>query len=315
MKYSVLGNTGIEVSRLCFGALTIGPLQKHLPLNEGIEVLEYAIDCGVNFVDTADLYDTYPYIRGVIKKKPDLVVSTKSYAYNVETAEKTLNRALKGIDRDYVDLFLLHEQEGPYTLKGHREALEYFIKEKQRGKIRAVGISTHHIAAVEAASSMNEIDIIFPILNYRGLGIVDGSRTQMERAIEKAYKNGKGIYLMKPLGGGHLIGSYHKAMNYILDFQYTHSIAIGMQRKEEVKANIDFFNNRNIDGELEHLLENVNRKLIIQDWCQGCGKCVDRCTQGALYLADDGRAHVNNDICILCGYCGAECPEMAIKII
>ena len=111
-------------------------------------------------------------------------------------------------------------------------------------------------------------------MNYRGLGIVDGSRTQMERAIEKAYKNGKGIYLMKPLGGGHLIGSYHKAMNYILDFQYTHSIAIGMQRKEEVKANIDFFNNRNIDGELEHLLENVNRKLIIQDWCQGCGKCV-----------------------------------------
>ena len=42
MKYSVLGNTGIEVSRLCFGALTIGPF-KHLPLNEGIEVLEYAM--------------------------------------------------------------------------------------------------------------------------------------------------------------------------------------------------------------------------------------------------------------------------------
>ena len=63
MEYSVLGNTGIEVSKLCFGALTIGPLQKHLSLSKGIDILEYAIDCGINFIDTADLYDTYSYIK------------------------------------------------------------------------------------------------------------------------------------------------------------------------------------------------------------------------------------------------------------
>ena len=200
----------------------------------------------------------------------------------------------------------MHEQESQYTLKGHREALEYFIEQKQKGKIRAVGISTHHVAAVKAASSMDEIDIIFPILNYKGLGIVDGTRTQMEMAVKTAYENGKGIYLMKPLGGGHLIRQYKEAMNYVLDFPYTHSIAIGMQRKEEIDANIEFFNDRSIDKNIEHILENINRQLIIQDWCLGCGKCVERCTQGALIIGDDKKAHVDEDMCILCGYCGSE---------
>ena len=94
MEYSVLGNTEIKVSRLCFGALTIGPLQKKLPLEEGVEVLKYAIEHGINFVDTADLYDTYPYIKEVIKEYPDLVVGTKSYAYD-ENCQRNSRTALE----------------------------------------------------------------------------------------------------------------------------------------------------------------------------------------------------------------------------
>src|SRR5690554_6351355 len=112
MEYRTIDNAGISVSRICFGALTIGPLQGNVPVKEGCHVLNHAIDCGINFVDTADLYETYPYIKDAIKLKPDLIVSTKSYAYDKKTAQETLDRALKGIGRDYVDFFLLHEQEG-----------------------------------------------------------------------------------------------------------------------------------------------------------------------------------------------------------
>ena len=62
MEYRLLGQTGMKVSRLCFGALTIGPLQAKLPLGEGVAVIRAALAAGVNFIDTAQLYGTYPYI-------------------------------------------------------------------------------------------------------------------------------------------------------------------------------------------------------------------------------------------------------------
>lgn len=55
MQYNKLGKTGITVSRLCFGSLTISPLQRDMTLHEGVMVIDKAIELGVNFIDTADL--------------------------------------------------------------------------------------------------------------------------------------------------------------------------------------------------------------------------------------------------------------------
>jgi len=315
MQYVDLGNTGVRVSRLCFGTLTIGPLQKNLPLYAGVEILERAVELGVNFVDTADLYGTYPYIKEIIKTHPDLVVASKSYAYDTKTAQETLNRCLRGIGRDYVDFFLLHEQEGPLTIKGHWEALEFFVKCKEKGIIRGLGLSTHYVAAVEAAANISEIDVIHPILNYRGFGIVDGDLRAMEAAVRKAYKAGKGIYAMKPLGGGHLISQFQAAFDYILNFPYVHSIAVGMQRVEEVEANVKIFKDEPLPRSLVQALGEYKRHLFIKDWCQGCGECIKRCGQNALILNKEGKVTVDSDRCILCGYCGSACKELAIKII
>src|SRR5690554_2381398 len=146
MEYRVLGDTGIKVSRLCFGSLTISPLQANLSLKDGIDVILEAVDRGVNFIDTAELYDNYDYIKGVLKYKKDLIICSKSYAYDKKTAEKSLDLCLKGIGRDYVDIFMIHEQESELTLKGHYPAIEYFLRQKELGKVRAVGISTHTVA-------------------------------------------------------------------------------------------------------------------------------------------------------------------------
>jgi aryl-alcohol dehydrogenase-like predicted oxidoreductase len=315
MKYNSLGNTGIRVSQLCFGSLTIGPLQKSLPLDEGVGLIKRAAQKGVNFIDTADLYGTYPYIKEALKEYPDMVVSSKSYAYDTKTARETLNRALRGIGRDYIDIFLLHEQEGPLTLKGHWEAIEYLSKCKKEGLIRGIGISTHHVAGVKAAAVTPEIDVIHPIINYRGVGIVDGDLEEMEQAIKLAWHNGKGIYAMKSLGGGHLIQNLQAAFDYILKFPYLHSIAVGMQRMEEIDVNVHIFDGKIPDQEqLDHLM-NYKRSIHIQDWCIGCGSCVRRCRYQALSIDENGKAKVRVDNCILCGYCGSVCKELAIKVI
>ena len=129
-----LGASGLTVSRLCFGTLTMSPLQMDMPAEQGAELLLYAYARGVRFLDTADLYGTYPHIRRALVDAPDYVVSTKAYCYDKKTASEALERAFRGLDREYVDLFMLHEQESLYTLRGHQEALDYLCEQKALGR-------------------------------------------------------------------------------------------------------------------------------------------------------------------------------------
>jgi len=315
MFYRILGDTGIKVSRLCFGALTIGPLQANLPLEQGTAVIRWALDQGVNFIDTAELYQTYPYIRKAIRsKKNNVVICSKCYAHTREGMKESLKAALKGIDRDYIDIFMLHEQESLLTLKGHWEALEYLLEAKDRGLVRAVGISTHHVAAVEAAADMPEIEVIHPIINMAGVGIADGGVEEMLSAIRRAYRAGKGIYGMKALGGGNLLPRSQEALNFVLGLPELASVAVGMQNFAEVDYNIRFFGQSEIPEELKTQVARQARRLHIEEWCQGCGACVEKCGAGALRLVGD-KARVKSELCRLCGYCGAVCPLFAIKVI
>ncbi len=314
MKYCMLGNTGLEVSRLCFGGLVIGPLQANLSVDAGAEVVARALEMGVNFIDTAELYGTYEHIREAVRrsgKKP--VIATKSYAYDTKGARESLEKARRELDTDIIDIFLLHEQESRWTLKGHSEALEYYLKEKERGIIKAVGVSTHNVEVVEVAGEMPEVDVIHPIINKSGIGIGDGTINEMLEAVRKAFHNGKGIYGMKPLGGGNLLNSYKECMDFVLEIPFVNSIAVGMQSVEEVIMNIAVFNGEEVPEEIVDAVKQKKKGLHIDYWCEGCGKCVERCRQKALKILDN-RALVDKEKCVLCGYCAGACPVFAIKI-
>ncbi len=316
MEYRFLGNTGLKVSRLCFGGLTVGPLQANLSKEAGGEIIAEAFSRGVNFIDTAELYETYKHIKKAldIYGKKDIVISSKSYAYDEETAKKSLDKALKDMSIDKIQIFLLHEQESEFTLKGHYKALEYYLKMKEQGIIKAVGISTHTVRAVEVAGNMKEIDIIHPIINKEGIGIQDGSRVDMLKAIQKAHDNGKGIYGMKPIGGGNLIDRAEESLEYAISQECLDSIAVGMQSIEEVIYNTLKFSNKTIPDEIKNSISSKNRKLLIDFWCQRCGNCVSSCKHGALNLQKEGIV-VDKEKCVLCGYCSRYCPEFCIKII
>lgn len=315
MQYVKLGQTNIEVSRMCFGGLIIGPLQANLSKEEGARVILSAFERGVNFIDTAELYGTYPHIREALKHwHKDVVISSKCYAYTREGAIESIERARKELDRDVIDIFMMHEQVSALTLKGHREAYEYYLEAKEKGILRAVGVSTHNIEVVEAAADMDDIDVIHPLVNKSGIGIGDGSISDMLKAVEKAYNAGKGIYSMKPLGGGNLLGSYEESMKFVLDLPFVHSVAVGMQSVDEVEMNISVFNGEPVEERVRESLASRRRSLHIDYWCEGCGKCVERCKQKALAIID-GKATVTPDKCTLCSYCASVCPEFAIKVM
>ncbi|MBM7868129.1 aldo/keto reductase [Heliomicrobium gestii] len=289
-----LGRSGLEVSRLCFGSLTIGPLQGSLPLDRGAALLRQAFSSGVTFVDTAQIYGTYPYIREALRgyhrdggDVDDVVIATKSYAYSAEGMQDALEEARRELDRDVIDIFLLHEQESEHTLRGHREAFEYLLEAKARGWVRAVGLSTHAVAAVRAAAAMDDVDVIHPLINMEGIGILDGTAAEMLAAIAEAHRAGKGIYGMKVLGGGNLHAKAPEALAWALAQPHLDAIAIGMQSERELEVNLRLFAGKAVSEENWREVQGRGRRLLIEDWCTGCGRCVPACPQGALRVVEE----------------------------
>lgn len=314
MQYVQLGSSGLKVSRLCFGTLTMSPLQKDISPAEGARLLVHAYERGINFLDTADLYQTYPHIRLALKDAAGYVISTKAYCYDRETAQAALERAFRGLGRDYVDLFMLHEQESLYTLRGHEEALVFLERQRELGHIGAVGVSTHYSGCVRACTRFPMIQVIHPIINVEGIGIQDGTRADMEAAIALAREHGIGIFAMKPLGGGHLIASNREALQYALNSDLLDSIAIGMQSIEEIDANIAMEAQAQQAQGLLAQLRHRKRHVMVHDYCEGCGRCAERCRQKAISIVN-GRAMVDDEKCVFCGYCARVCPQFCIKVV
>jgi aryl-alcohol dehydrogenase-like predicted oxidoreductase len=176
MNYKNLGNTDLKVSTICLGTMTWGEQNTQ---NEAFEQMDFALDQGVNFWDTAELYavpprkETYGYTEEIIgnwfektKKRDEVILATKvagparDYLRNGENSfvgtnlETALNNSLKRLKTDYVDLYQLHWPERKVNNFGrlgyvHQEndwnqfedVLEELNKYIDQGKIRHIGLS------------------------------------------------------------------------------------------------------------------------------------------------------------------------------
>ncbi len=313
MRAVKLGFRGPMVSEVCFGSLAISPLQGRVTESEGQAVLEYAIERGVNWVDTAEIYANYAQLKPVLARHPDVRVVSKSYAVTGEQMRRSLEMARQGLQRDVLDFFLLHEQESALTLRGHREAWEELLRAKETGMVRWVGISTHAVAGVRAGALQPGLDVMHPIINRQGIGIIDGTLEEMLEAIAFAQELGIGLYAMKVFGGGHLGHSPQEALDFVRAIPGVQAMALGMSSQAEVDYNLRFLAGQKIPEVLARAVQHRERKLVVAEWCQGCGKCLEVCPQGALYLEE--QAKVNAEACVLCGYCGRVCPHFCLKIV
>jgi aryl-alcohol dehydrogenase-like predicted oxidoreductase len=115
MQRVILGNTGIEVSKLCIGTGTLGwgggsNQTRKLGLNGLADLLVYAYEQGIAFIDTADQYGSHPHIREALKRIPreKVVITTKTTARNAKRMKSDLDRFRKELGTDYLDIVLLH---------------------------------------------------------------------------------------------------------------------------------------------------------------------------------------------------------------
>lgn len=313
MQRRQLGTNGPWVSRLCFGALTVSPIQLNMESRAAGALIDYAFARGINCLDTAEFYQSYAqYRQARAAQAGGMLFITKCHAYDRAGAQESLHQALSQTGLARIDVMMLHEQESEWTLRGHAEALAYFHEQKAQGRIGQVGISTHFVACARAAARWPGIDVIEAICNEEGIGVADGTQLQMNEALRLAHQNGKGVIAMKALAGGHFRNRSERALQYALQLPFVDTVALGMQSREEVDYNLSLLAGTP-DLAAKAQIETQPRTLHIADWCEGCGACERRCQNRAIRVVD-GRAQVDAARCVLCGYCARACKEFCIKV-
>ena len=314
MKQTILGNTGIKVSRAGFGVLPMGPSQLALPVEEGAAVLRYALERGFNFVDTAQYYRTYPYIRKALEGGDfkDVVLCSKSLCNDYEGMVEAIAEAEQELGRP-ADIFLMHEVRSG-QLEERAGAWQALVDAKSRGLVRAIGLSTHHVDITRAAADIKDLDVVFPLINYAGLGIRKGNqfatREEMLEAIHACRKAGKGVFSMKAFGGGSLTANYQQALDFIFAQPDIDSVMIGFGKTSEVDDLLAY-----LEGKMpaDYNPDVSKKKVYInQEDCEGCGSCKAACPAGAIYWGENGLAQVDHDKCLTCGYCSPVCPVRAV---
>ena len=160
MRFRRLGSSGILVSPICLGTMTFGS-----PVNEkdAIKLTHAAIDLGINFIDTANVYEGYSRVLGspggvaeeilgkaLRGRRNEVILATKVGSPNgpgpqdvgnsVTTILNALEASLKRLATDYVDLYIVHWPDEHTPLETTLSAMETLYRQ---GKIRAFGVSNH----------------------------------------------------------------------------------------------------------------------------------------------------------------------------
>lgn len=315
MQQKILGDTGLKVTEFCLGVLPMGPMQANLPPETCAAIIRQAVEWGVNFIDTAEVYRTQSYIGQALKGfSAPVTIATKSHAETYDLMARAVEKALNELQRDRIEIFHLHAARvNPDVFQVRAGALKFLHEMKDQKVISAVGISTHDVRIARLAAEREEIDVVFPIINIVGMGILNGSIEGMIEAINFAASRGKGVYAMKALAGGLLLDRMEESINWVRAIEGIHAVSVGVVSQAELIINLKLFGVSGLP-EAEVISQKSKKLLLLSRFCKGCGTCIDACPNHALSMAEN-KAVVDHDKCLLCGYCTPHCPEFAIRFI
>jgi aryl-alcohol dehydrogenase-like predicted oxidoreductase len=234
----VLGNTGIRTSRLAMGTGTVGSghhsNQTALGLKGLSDLLLNGYDHGLRFFDSADAYGSHPHVAEALKHVPrdKVTVLTKTWARDPKSAREDLDRFRRELGIDYIDVCLMHcLTEGDWTER-YKGVMEVLSEAKQKGVIRAHGVSCHSIEALRAAAKSPWVEVDLARINPIG-SHMDASPQEVVSVLREMKSAGKAVIGMKILGQGDLRGRVDDALRYALSLGVLDAFTIGAESKSE----------------------------------------------------------------------------------
>ena len=297
----------------------MAPLQRNMNPSEGGKIIAAAIKRGIRWIDTAQMYGSYPHvIKGIHISninRDELIISTKSTVKSYQDMKLAIEEALNELQTEYIDIFLLHAVRSYNDYIEREGALQALIEAKNKGIVYFIGASTHTIACARAISNEKDLSWYHLIINHKGIGLTDGTIEEQQEIMNLIKKRGAGIYAMKPLGGGYLKKEAIHSLNWVKNHPDVDAVAVGMTSLEEIEMNCNLFEGIETSAEIVEKLKNIEKKLFVfQPLCNGCGSCAKTCEQKAINVIN-GKAMVTVEKCIICGYCIPSCPKFALRII
>src|SRR5690606_9216561 len=170
-----LGSTGIKISRLAMGSGTHGSNgasdQTRLGLTQFASLLVQSYEQGITFWETADQYGAHAHLNSALSQvgRQNVVVLTKTHAATAAEMEADLQRFLRGLGTDYIDIVLLHNRQSATWTTECAGAMEYLAEAKQRGVVRAHGVSCHTLSALELAAETPWVEVDLARINPAGV--------------------------------------------------------------------------------------------------------------------------------------------------
>ncbi|WP_281847779.1 aldo/keto reductase [Olleya namhaensis] len=247
MKYTTLPNTDIKVSKICLGTMTFGNQNTEA---EGHSQLNYAVDKGVNFIDTAELYpvpataETSGRTSEIIgtwlkhQKREALVIASKiagtgdytahirKTGFTAESIREAVNLELKRLQTDYIDLYQLHWPERETNTFGvrdyshnpndpwkdnFREVLEALDQVKKEGKIRQIGLSNEKAwGTMRYLEESRNNNLPRPVTIQNAYSLLN--RVFEGDMAEVSIRENIGLLVYSPMAFGVLSGKYIKGI-------------------------------------------------------------------------------------------------------
>src|SRR6516165_34588 len=217
MRMRTLGGTGIKVSRYCLGAMMFGAWGNP-DHEESIRIIHAALDSGINFVDTADVYsagESEEIVGQALRgRRDDVVLATKAHSRMGRDANmqgnsrrwivREVENSLRRLQTDYVDLYQMHRPDPDTDIEETLSALSDLVRS---GKVRAVGSSTF------PAEQIVEAQWVAERRGYVRFRCEQPPYSIFVRGIEAAVlptcqKYGMGVITWSPLAAGWLTGRY-----------------------------------------------------------------------------------------------------------
>ncbi|MCS3919816.1 aldo/keto reductase [Fervidibacter sacchari] len=259
-----LGKTGLKLPVLGFGGAVLASFWGNpLSYKERVELVRYAYERGVRYFDTAGNYGESQSILGEALKdrRKDVCLVTKVETTKPEEVRKAVEKSLKELQTDYLDILLIHGTPGleqmsiEQAMKIHAE----LVKLRDEKITRFIGFSAHgYFDKALALIKTGEFDMCMLAYGYIPFAFRSFLAPQMvklrDECLTKAHELGMGVVAMKVLSGG-LIGRWSSylvpgfdekrleqlpaaAIRYVMQDKRINLLVIGMRSKEEVDANI-----------------------------------------------------------------------------
>lgn len=263
MRYTTFGQSGYKVSSLGFGAMNL----PGVPLDQAREALNYALDQGINYIDTAAAYRNSEEIIGecISHRRNEYFLATKTGKRDYAAAKEEIDRSLTRMKTEYVDLLQIHYVNYVHEFKQIMDeggAYEAALEAQREGKVRFIGITGHRPDLLAKWISKGQFSQILFHLNL-------AQPFALDELIPKATELDLMKVAMKPLSGG-FIQPVDRAIRYPYS-QNVHVTISGMVSVKEVQENLAA-QEREVGPEERRELEQLAIELGGHD-CRRCNYC------------------------------------------